>query len=64
MTRFVRVIIASGVAVAVATAEIWEGGSVGAVWAGIVVGRVAGIVARLEPVEARIAVVGALIQDR
>jgi len=64
MTRFVRVIIASGVAIAVAPAEVRKGGSVRAVWAGIIIGRMAGIVARLEAVEARIAVVGALIQDR
>jgi len=64
MTRVARVIVAGGVAaVAVATAEIWEGGSVRAVRAGIVVGGVAGIVARLEAVEAGIAVVSALIQD-
>jgi len=58
------VIIASGISVAIATAEIWKRGSVRTVRAGIIVGRVAGIVARLETVEARIAVVGALIQDR
>lgn len=64
MTRLVRLIVAAGVAVAVAAAEVREGGSVRAVRAGIVVGRVAGVVARLKTVEAGIAVVGALIQDR
>lgn len=49
-------------AVAVA-AEVGEGGGVGAVGAGVVVGGVAGVVAREEAVEAGVAVVGALVQD-
>lgn len=63
MTRITRVIV-GGIAVAVAAAEVREGGSVRAIRAGVVVGVVAGIVARLEAVEAGVAIVGALIQDR
>lgn len=57
-------IVAGGIAIAVAATEIWKGGSVCAIWTGIVVGCMAGIVARLEAVKARVAVVGALIQNR
>jgi len=56
--------IVGGIAVAVATAEIREGGSVRAVRAGVVVRGVARIVARLKAVEARVAIVGTLIQNR
>lgn len=64
MTRVARVIVVAGIAVAVATAEVREGGSVRAVRAGVVVGGMARVVARLKTVEAGVAVVGALIQDR
>lgn len=64
MSRVTRVIVVGGIAVAVATAEIRKGGSVRAVRARVVVGGMARIVARLKAVKARVAVVGALIQDR
>lgn len=64
MRRLARVIITAGIAVAVAAAEVREGGSVRAIRTGVVVGGVAGIVARLKAVEAGVAVVRALIQDR
>lgn len=48
----------------VAAAQVRKRGGVHAVRARVVVGRVAGIVPRLETVETRIAVVRALVQDR
>lgn len=56
--------IVGGIAVAVATAEIRERGSVRAVRARVVVRGVARIIPRLEAVEARVAIIGALIQNR
>lgn len=56
--------IVGGIAIAVTTAEVREGGSVHAVRARVVVGGMTWIVARLEAMETGIAVVGALIQDR
>lgn len=64
MTGVTRVIVVGGIAVAVTTAQVREGGSVRAVRTGVVVGGMAGVVARLEAVEAAVAVVGTLIQDR
>jgi len=58
------VIIVGGIAVAVATAEVRKGGSVCAVRAGVVVRGMARIIARLEAMKARVAVVGTLIQNR
>lgn len=56
--------IVGGIAVAVATAEIRERGSVRAVRAGVVVGGMARIIPRLKAMEARVAIIGTLIQDR
>lgn len=64
MTRVARVIVVGGIAIAIATAQIREGGSVRTVRARVVVRSVARIVARLKAMEARVAIVGALIQDR
>lgn len=57
-------IVVGGIAIAIATAQIREGGSVRTVRARVVVRSVARIIARLKAMEARVAIVGALIQDR
>lgn len=57
-------IVVGGIAITIATAQIWEGGSVRAVRARVVVRGVTRIVARLKAMEARVAIIGALIQDR